>query len=163
MKITGAVLFLAAGMLCGCSAAAKLDKHAASVRLLRQLVQFFISELRSVLPLTSDLLRSAASQQSFSSLQFLHAAAAHADQFPQCWGQALSADRNLHASERTVLETVGQTLGSTTLDGQIAALTLCQERLAILQEEAEQTARQKGNLYRSMGILTAVFIVIILL
>lgn len=163
MRPVGTVLLLAAGMLIGCRAASKLDRHAADIRLLRQLVQYFITELQASLPLTADLLRNAAMQPAFASMQFLKTAAAHAEDHPACWEQALAADPALHDAERAVLETVGQTLGSTVLDGQLSALALCQERLCTLQQDAEQYARKRGNLYRSMGLLTAMFFVILLL
>ena len=162
MKPAGMILLLAAGILFGCRSAALLDRHAADIRLLRQLLTYFVTELRASLPLTADLLRNAAEQPAFSGLRFLQDAAADAEHFPACWQHAVDTDPALQAPERAVLETVGQTLGSAALEGQTAALMLCQERLTVLQQDAEAYAKKKGSLCRSLSLLTAVFLVILL-
>jgi stage III sporulation protein AB len=122
-----------------------------------------MTELRSSLPLIAELLRETAAEAQFRQLAFLQQAAAEAAQFPESWDAALSADSALSPEELSVLQTVGQTLGSMPLDGQLAALQLCLERLAQLQADAELCARSKGRLYRSMGFLGAVFCVVLLL
>ena len=163
MKFAGIFLLLTAGMLGGCAAARQLDRRTAHIRTLRQLLTRMMNELRSSLPLTADLLRQTAAEPQFMQLDFLQRAAEHADCFPDCWAAALAADRSLSPEEAAVLGTVGQTLGSMPLDGQLAALQLCLEQLAVLQSDAEQCARSKGRLYRSMGFLGAVFCAILLI
>lgn len=163
MKLLGAMLLLGAGTLLGYHAAKRLDTRARHIRLLRQLLDTFMNELRSSLPLTADLLRKTAAQPAFAGLPFLQLAAADADRFPASWKDALLHDSSLDLDMRAVLETVGQTLGSTTLEGQLSALRLCQERLAVMQNDAEAIAKTRGSLYRSMGVLGAMFFVILLL
>lgn len=163
LRLPGGVLLLIAGTLLGCHAAARLDAEARRLRLLRQLLSAAVTELRGTLPVIPELLRSLARMPQFAPLQFLQNAAADAAQFPACWQNAVAADSTLSEDARAVLETVGQTLGSTTLEGQIAALSLCGERLAALQAEAEARAKQQGNLLRSMGVLGSAFLVILLL
>lgn len=163
MKLLGAMLLLGAGTLLGSRAAKQLECRARFLRLLRQLLDALRTELRSTLPLTADLLRKTAAQPAYAGLHFLQRAAADADRFPLSWEDALLHDSSLDPDMRAVLETVGQTLGSTTLEGQLSALQLCQERLAAMQSDAEAIAKTKGNLYRSMGVLGAMFFVILLL
>ena len=163
MKFAGSILLLWAGLLGGCAAARQLDRRTAHIRTLRQLITRMMTELRSSLPLIAELLRETAAEAQFRQLAFLQQAAAEAAQFPESWDAALSADSALSPEELSVLQTVGQTLGSMPLDGQLAALQLCLERLAQLQADAELCARSKGRLYRSMGFLGAVFCVILLL
>lgn len=162
-RLLGGALLLLAGTLLGCAAAGRLDGDAKRIRLLRQLVSAAVTELRGTLPVIPDLLRDLARMPQFLSLTFLQQAAAHAGEFPSCWQRAIAEDPSLSDGERAVLETVGQTLGSTTLEGQTAALSLCGERLAALQAEAESRAKQQGNLLRSMGVLGSMFLVILLL
>ncbi len=163
MRLIGGMLLLAAGTLLGCSAAHHLDTDVRRIRLLRQLVTAMISELRGTLPLVTQLLQQTAAMPQFAELSFLQYAAQHAAQFPDCWMPAITADPALTPPERAVLETIGQTLGSTTLDGQVAALSLCAERLSLLQSDAEHAAKQKGGLCRSLGVLGSLFLVILLL
>lgn len=163
MKLLGGALLLTAASLLGCCAAGKYTADAVRIRLLRQWLSAVMSALRCALPLISSLLRETALMPQFASLFFLQRAAGQAAAFPACWEEALAADKSLSSAERGVLETVGQTLGSTDLAGQLAALELCDERLAAMQTEAESRAKQKGGLCRSMGILGGLFLVIILL
>lgn len=163
MKLIGAGILLFTGILAGCAAAKKLEHRAAMLRLLRQMLSAMMQELRNTLPLTADLLQTLANMPAFRSLTFLQDAAAHPHDFPNSWLKAVRQDPALTAEMAAVLETVGQTLGSTALDGQLAALALCMERLGALQADAESFAAQKGSLYRSMGVLSALFAAILLL
>jgi stage III sporulation protein AB len=163
MKLLGICLLLLAGTLCGCSAARRLTSRAKLLRTLRQLITAAMTELRTTLPLIPDLLRSLASMPDFAGLGFLQSAAENADDFPHCWHEALRQAHSPDGDILAVLETVGQTLGSTALDGQLAALELCLERLSTMQTEAEQLCKSRGHLYRSMGVLTALFFSILLL
>ena len=111
----------------------------------------------------SELLRELAGHAAYRELDFLQSAAADAESFPACWHTALHHDKQLTLESAAVLETVGQILGSTALDGQLSALRLCSERLSILQTDAEQTAKAKGALFRSLGLFGGLFCVILLL
>ena len=163
MKLIGAGILLCTGLLAGCSAARRLEQKAKQLRLLRQMLTAMMQELQNALPLTADLLRLLADAPAFCSLSFLRHAADHPDSFPQCWFDAVQNDPALTPDTAAVMEIVGQTLGSTVLDGQLAALQLCFERLGALQSDAETIAAKKGSLCRSMGILCALFFVILLL
>ena len=161
MKLIGMILLLLTGLIGGCSAAEKLRHRAANLLLIRQCIQTMINELRFQLPLTSDLLQDLSRNPAFASLTFLQTAAGHAARFPDCWFSAIEQDPALSQDERAVLKTIGQTLGSTTLEGQLDVFAICLERLHDLQRDAERKASEKGNLYRSLGLLSAVFFVFI--
>lgn len=163
MKPAGVFLLLLAGTMCGCGAARRLSFRARLLRTLRRLITMMMTELRTTLPLIPDLLRELAALPDFAALAFLQDAAQNADSFPHAWHEALIRDAALSDDLRGVLETVGQTLGSTALDGQLAALALCLERLGAMQTEAERICEKRGNLYRSMGVLGALFFSILLL
>ncbi len=162
-KLLGGMMLLAAGTALGCLRAERYAAEVRRIRLLRALVSAMVTALRGTLPLVSELLRETAAMPQFQPLRFLQDAARHADCFPACWAEALSRDNTLTEPERAVMETVGQTLGSTALEGQVAALSLCAEQLAALSAEAEPAAKQKGTLCRSMGVLGSIFLVILLL
>ena len=163
MKLTGAMLLLGSALFCGCTAADRLRKNAAYIRLLRQLLTELMNELRYTLPPVSDLLRTLAGRAAYQRLTFLQIAAEQADSFPESWQNAVRQDRHLPADAAAVMETVGQTLGATELDGQLSSLQLCAGRLSELQADAEHTAKEKGNLYRSLGLFGGLFLVILLL
>ena len=163
MKLTGAILLLGACLLCGCRAAKKLEQHAAQLRLLRLLLTDMMNALQFTLAPVSELLQTLAEHAAYRELGFLQSAAARADDFPACWMKSIRQDRQLTPESAAILQTIGQTLGSTALDGQLSALRLCDERLRFLQAEAEQAAKSRGSLYRSLGLFGGLFCVILLL
>ncbi len=163
MRLTGAMLLLAASMMCGCFAAARLKKHVHEIQKLIQLTDSMMTQLQSSLPFISDLLPQLADNPAYRDLHFLRSAADHADCFPSSWEEAVEEDPELTPEMREIVLTVGQTLGSTTLEGQISALRLCQSQLISLREQAKTCSMQKGTLFRSMGLLCGIFLDILLL
>ena len=163
MKYAGLTCILCACTLSGCFASAKLRQTVEQIRILRRLLSAICTELQHTLPFVPDLLCFLAGQAAFRELVFLQEAAANAENYPECWDKALQHDSCLTEPVRDILKTVGQTLGSTTLEGQLSALTLCQEQLREIELDAEQKARQRGNLYCKFGLLAGCFISILLL
>ena len=163
MKYAGLICILLAACTAGYAAASGLRAKAEQARLLHLLLERICGELRASLPLITDLIRNLAGQADFSGLHFLTRAAERAEQFPECWQTALSEDRTLPPDVRRVLEQTGSILGSMPLEEQISALRVQQTRLAELTAQYSDTERQKGTLYRSLGILSGLFFVIILL
>ena len=163
MKYAGIYCMIVSSTFIGCSASATLSQRIKRIRLIRKLVDAIITELRSKLPYIPNLLRSLAEQQAFTELRFLKNASAYADSFPESWIQAIHDDCLLQTDEKHVLDTIGRTLGSTTLEGQLSALNLCQEELKAMEEDAELLFKQRGSLYRSIGLLCGCFAAILLL
>ena len=163
MKLLGAMLLLAASVTCGCSMAEKLRNRVTFLQTLIRLTDTVITELQSNLPFIADLLPHLAEMPAFRSLHFLQSAAQNADAFPESWQDAVTADAALTQDMREVLITFGQTLGSTTLEGQVSALRLCQQQLTVMRDSAAEQFRQKGGMLRSMGLLCGMFLVILLL
>lgn len=72
----------------------------------------------------------------------------------ECWACAVSADAAIPDAARESLLHLGASLGSTDLEGQLAALSLCRERLETALVQARENARVRGKLYRALGLLT---------
>ena len=161
MKWIGMLLIMVSAAETGCYAASRLRTQADQLRLLRQMILAMMSELKHTLPLVPDLLRSLAAENEYQSLEFLQYAAQNAERFPECWTEALKTDNALSDNVRSILQTVGNTLGSTTLEGQLSALELCAEQIEKLQETHEEQVKQRGKLYQSCGILGGIFLVIL--
>ena len=163
MRFTGAILILTACLFGGCCAADRLKCRAGLIQTLMQLNNALMTELESRLPFIAELLPALAERPAFRCLKFLREAAQHAEQFPESWDKAVRDDKALPEEARAVLTTIGQTLGSTTLEGQLSALRLCEQRLTALYTESAEYARQKGTLCRSLGLLGGMFLVILLI
>lgn len=164
MKLFGCCLIAAVCGVGGMLAAGRLSQRVNQLRLLIQLLNDMMNQLRYTLPTVGDMLQSLAGQPCYQTLTFLTCAAemlSH-EPFPHSWQTALRA-HPLPQEEQTILLQVGSTLGSTDLDGQLSALSLCREQLQNLLRRAESLQQSHSTLYRSLGLLTGLFLVILLI
>lgn len=79
------------------------------------------------------------------------------------WERAVLADSAVPASARSILIGLGNTLGTTDCEGQIAALTLYRHQLTQALAAARETLGTKGKLCRSLGLLGGAMAAVILL
>lgn len=163
IRTVGLLMLLIAAALAGNTAAKGLEGRVRRLQMLELFCEAAGSELKYLLPTVKELLCSLAQRADFQSLLFLQNAAAAHTPFPESWRNAVETDKTLCADEREILRTIGATLGSTELSAQLSALKLCGERFQRLRETAETEVLRRGRLYRSMGILTGIFLVILLL
>ena len=84
--------------------------------------------------------------------------------FPVYWRESLETDGldPLTVVDRQILTDLGNVLGSTGLQGQIDQLNLLQSRLKSQLEAASQRYATNGNLYRSLGLMGGLLLVILL-
>lgn len=163
MKWLGMILILLAAAETGFYAAGQLRAQVKQLQIMRQMLLAMMAELKHKLPLIPDLLRTLAAEQDFKCLRFLQAAAQNAESFPECWSEAVEQDSSLPENVRSILQTVGNTLGSTALEGQLTALELCAEQLKTMQDAMAEQVGQRGRLYQSFGVLGGMFLVILFL
>lgn len=163
MRGIGLLLLLVTAALCGNSAARGLELRVRRLRKLEFFCTAAASELEFLLPTVRELICSLAARAELAELGFLQAVSGMDGDFPENWRQTVTADKTLSAEERDILLTIGATLGSTELAGQLSALALCRTRFASLRETAEADLLRRGRLCRSMGLLTGIFLVILLL
>lgn len=61
-----------------------------------------------------------------------------------------------------LINSIGQNLGSSDIEGQLSTLALEREELKTLLADAESDLKNKSKLYSSLGILTGAFITVLL-
>ncbi len=164
MKTLGCLLLLIMCIGTGLYAASRLQARTRRLQLLVQLINDMMQALRYTLPPVDVLIAQLQAQPCYRNLELL---AAYDDtspmlSFPERFAAAVEA-AHYSPDETEILQQVGATLGSTDLDGQLAALTLCKSRLEVLLTQSSQRQRTHGNLYRSMGVLGGLFLVILLI
>lgn len=69
----------------------------------------------------------------------------------------------LHNSDKELLSSFGSQLGTTDLEGQLSHIELCRAMLSKQLSEAEEEQRQKGRLYRTLGVFGGVSAAIMLI
>ena len=84
--------------------------------------------------------------------------------FPESWRRAVLENRaGMGEDEAAILAALGDTLGCADLDTQLSAIACARELLCAKLENARETEKSRGKLYRTMGVLCGFAVVIILL
>lgn len=84
----------------------------------------------------------------------------------QAWEQAVRQNiskTSLNREDEEVLVAFGKILGSSDLEGQIKNIRLSLGQLKLQEEKAEESRGRNENMYRSLGILGGIAVVIVLL
>lgn len=69
----------------------------------------------------------------------------------------------LHNSDKELLFSFGSQLGATDLEGQLSHIELCRTLLSKQLSDAEEELKQKGRLYRTLGVFGGVSAAIMLI
>lgn len=84
----------------------------------------------------------------------------------QAWEQAVRQNikkTSLNREDEEIIADFGKILGSSDLEGQIKNIRLTLEQLKLQEEKAEESRSRNENMYRSLGILGGIAVVIVLL
>jgi stage III sporulation protein AB len=84
----------------------------------------------------------------------------------EAWGQAVDqciCRTALNKEDEEILLAFGRMLGSTDLDGQIKNIRLTIGQLKLQEDKAEESRRKNENMYKSLGVLGGIAVVIVLL
>ena len=101
----------------------------------------------------------------FAGLDFLKELKFSAENsFQESWCRAVEKNipRGLKKSDCELLINIGRKLGTSDLEGQLGAVKLRQAETAAAVSSAEEEYSRKAKLYRTLGVLTGVFIAIML-
>ncbi len=85
--------------------------------------------------------------------------------FQQSWCEAVEKNKpcGLKKKDHELLINIGRKLGTSDIEGQLGAVRHRQAEAEAAVSEAEEEYSQKAKLYRSLGVLTGVFISIMLI
>lgn len=116
-----------------------------------------------------DIISAAASDKRLSGLSFLADINAELDggrtDIREVWRECLkkSPPEYIQSEENAILEELGETLGSTDIQGQLDSLSAHKTALREIISEADIRRREKGRLYRILGVTVGLFAAVILI
>lgn len=152
MKLFAAFAAFITGVLWGISRSTRLRKRAQLLSELRQLITEFSVAIRCTAPTLDELAEGCGGV--FGEL--LRAARNECPDIRSAWTNAvqqLGSCNFCGKDESAILTELGRELGTCSAEGQLALLELHQSRLDKLSQEAEDAAKSKGKLFRSVGAL----------
>ena len=85
--------------------------------------------------------------------------------FPKAWKDAVNQTKgktSLTEPDLSILLSLSGIVGAADVEGQLSALSMVEEQLKRQRQEAQEAKEKKGKLYRSLGALAGVGMVIIL-
>ncbi|MHA6483787.1 stage III sporulation protein SpoIIIAB [Paenibacillus sp. strain BS8-2] len=170
IKLLGAILIIVAGTLIGFQQAARFAERPRQLRQLAHALQRLETEIGyGHTPLPEALERTAAASPMPISSMLRQAAegvmASDGPSFQESWSQAIKAhwqDTSLKAGEQAVLLRLGTTLGISDKEDQMKHLKLALSQLKAEEDSARDDQARYEKMWKSLGVLLAVLIVILM-
>lgn len=170
IKLLGAMLIIVAGTLIGFQQAARFAERPKQLRQLAHALQRLETEIGyGHTPLPEALARTAASSPPPISDMLKQAAegvwAEDGPSFQVSWSEAIKLhwrDTSLKAAEQAIMLRLGTTLGISDKDDQMKHLRLALTGLKAEEDAARDDQARYEKMWKSLGVLLAVLIVILM-
>lgn len=157
-------------LFCTCTGVGLYASHQLRTRLvhtqlLEALLDDFSTHIRyQCLPL-EDLLSMFAQHKNYAAFSFLGQAER---EFSTCvpvqeiWCDAVMSDAAVTPRAADILCALGNVLGTTDMQGQLAALELYRHQMRELADEQKESVHKRGELYRRLGVLAGAMLAVLL-
>lgn len=170
MKWMGITLILLGSSGIGFRMAGELEERIRMLRGLQQALQLLRGELRCGRQTLTESLRNVSGHVEAPFADFFgqtgeELARRSGSSAEEIWRDNLSryADiLSMRPAERQALERLGSVLGYLDMEAQLEALEECLSQLRLAEEEARQQASGSRKLYRYLGMLGGMFLVILI-
>lgn len=119
----------------------------------------FVKELTVQIRYTNskicDILKEASSNAAYRKLGFITDCASKSENgdFHGIWSEGVKNQPFLNQRDKELLLALGERLGETDTDGQLAFLEMTEAMLAAQREDAREDYVKKSRMYRSVGLL----------
>lgn len=167
VKMSGTILVLLCTTLLGLTMAQALGGRVLALQKSISALDALEKDLAYSMAPPDEVVHRLAGMQSLSVAAYL-ASCAHLCKkgmpFPHAWRKAVQENRGaLDLADAQVLEALADTLGQCDLNTQLSQLRQTGAQLAQRLEQARDEYNARAKLYRTMGVLTGMFIVIVML
>lgn len=167
LKITGLALVGLCAVLGGYSMSLKLMQRVKALELALAVLDAISAELGYSLAPPDALIARLAQRDDFAQIPYLvqcDALCRGGTAFPQAWRCAVQeAHGYLTAQDARILEGLSQVLGQCGLAETLTGIARAQGFLETALCEARDVARERGKLYRTLGMLSGAFLIILLI
>ncbi len=154
LKLIGLICIVLCGAGCGNTAAVKLHRQCVFCGALRMFLNELGIRMRWSGETLEVLIVQLREQKRFAPLGFLRQFSIEEDEtFSDAWSRSIMQEHALMPEVQSLLQSVGETLGTSDIEGQMQTLVQHDRRLEELYENAREQERTKARLYRSLGLL----------
>ncbi|MGN0692764.1 MAG: stage III sporulation protein AB [Oscillospiraceae bacterium] len=169
MKNIGIILIVIMSAMTGAAMADRLSGRCAVLCEIDRFIGRAAAMIRQTASPLEDIIRAAAEDKRLGRLSFLSDINSELDSgslnIREVWRNCLenSPPEYIREEEKAILEELGETLGSTDVQGQLDGLSAQRNTLRELIAEADRERREKGKLYRMLGVTSGLFAAVILI
>ncbi len=141
----------------------QLDMRVKLLQLIRQMLEDISIQLRFKASTVYEILEYLDNNQVYSQLGFLHTANSNKDSFKsfgEIWSESIDGwvCSPLKKEDFSLLNSIGSSLGTSDIEGQLSSLELFKEKAKMYFESAASEHDKKSKLYRSLGVLSGIFV-----
>ncbi|MBQ2780067.1 MAG: stage III sporulation protein AB [Clostridia bacterium] len=165
MRLIGTIILISTGAIGGCWASMRLQKRAKTLEKIGEWIVFLQTEFSYRHTSLVDAIADSSALDSFQPLTFLRIEKADPRAPTEILIEALRKDAwalALDAEDVALIERMFEGLGKTSLDGQLDLLKQNAAYIASQYEQACTCYRQKGRVFRVMGVCVATAAALIL-
>jgi stage III sporulation protein AB len=169
LKITGLIAVFLVCTFGGMMMSMKLSKRVRHLESFICAVGFIATEIRyfaSPVEVIMEKLNHVEEYKQLKVFEICKANIKHAKQFSNAWELAVKESEyslSLQSADYESLLWFGRTLGTTDVEGQLANCEHCCEQLSQRLTIAREDVNKKGKMYSSLGVLTGIFMAVMLL
>ena len=167
MKWSGMALIVLCTTALGLSASQALERRVRELETALAALTGLEGELRYSLAPPDAAIARLEERESLAAAGYLPACSAlcrRGTPFPEAWRRALERNQGaLSPEDLLILSALSDTLGQCDLDGQLAQVAQAQRLLKLQLDSARQQSAARGKLYRTMGLLSGAFLVVLFL
>ncbi len=165
LKIFGIAVIILSASLGGIYFSSALKNRVISLKRINYMLEEIYIMLKYRSATVYEIVNSLNEDERFGELYFLKELNFSPERsFRQCWCDAVEKNipYGLRKSDVELLMNIGKKLGTSDIEGQLGAVRHRQAEIEAAISEAEKEYLRKAKLYRSLGVLTGVFIAIML-
>ncbi len=171
LKILGSIMIITASSFLGCFFSKDCGKRPHELRTLQSLLQILENEMCFLSNLLADSFEKIARSTDSCVAVFFEETLKNLRKneglnASKAWESAVRENikrTSLRKEDEEVLVSFGKMLGASDLEGQIKNIRLTLSQLKMQEDKAEESKKKNESMYRSLGILGGLAIVIILI
>lgn len=170
VKLFGCLIVFISSSLLGCIYSSKCSKRPNELRALQGMLQMFENEISFLSNKLTDAFYKIHNQNNCSISNFFKIAVELLENKPgisafEAWKTAVNSNiinTSLDKEDKEIIISFGKMLGSSDLEGQIKNIRLTLNQLKLQEQKAEEFRKKNEAMYRNLGILGGLAIIIIL-
>lgn len=171
LKIIGSLLVMTATSAIGFALARDCSRRPRQLRELQGILQMFENEISFLSNILTDAFLKIYASASSEVAEFFKATIDNLKAYEginasEAWEKAVNDNIKrtaLNKEDESILVSFGKMLGNSDLEGQIKNIRLTLTQLKLQEQKAEESRKKNESMYKNLGILSGLAVVIILL